>query len=142
MSKMLKALTLIVFALLLAACGGGGGGGSTTSGTPADAAKGFMEAFASLNADTMKTYLCSAQASSADALSGSFAPEGVEITIDASGLTYTVSNETADSATVTITGNLKVTTAGVAQDLPVDQVFPEFPMSKENGAWKVCPPAS
>ncbi|HEX2618729.1 MAG TPA: hypothetical protein VHL11_01245, partial [Phototrophicaceae bacterium] len=124
----------------LAACGGGGGGG--TSGSSTDAAKGFMDAFAALDATKMKTFLCTAQAAAADGLSAGFSQAGVETKLDASGLTYTTS-ESGDSATVTIAGNMKVTAAGVSQDIPVSNMFPDgkLQMTKEGGAWKVCPAA-
>lgn len=136
MKKFGGVISVLLLALVLAACGGGG----ASSGSPTDAAKGFMDAFAALDAEKMGSFLCAAQADAAEGLSTGFGDAGAEVKLDASGLTYAVSNETADSATVNISGNIKTETAGVSTDLPATSMFPEgLAMSKENGAWKVCP---
>jgi hypothetical protein len=129
-----QVLMLSLLVLVLAACGGGGG----ASGSPEDAAKGFMESFAALDAERAAGFLCEAQAEQADQLTEGF--EGTEgITIDVTGLTYTASNVTDTTATVTIGGNMVVSAAGQSQEMPVDTLFPEFPVVVENGAWKICP---
>ncbi|MBC8170126.1 MAG: hypothetical protein H7X77_00570 [Anaerolineae bacterium] len=137
MKKFVGVISVLLLAMVLAACGGGG---SSTSGTPADAAKGFMDAFAALDVEKMKSFLCTAQAAAADGLATGFGEAGTEAKLDASGLTYAVSNETADSATVTISGNIKAEVAGTSTDLPATSMFPDgLVITKESGAWKVCP---
>lgn len=133
MSKLLTSLVVGLLILVLAACGGGG-----ASGSPTDAAKGFMEAIASLDEEAAKGYLCSAQAEAADEMTGSF-DDAEGFTMDVSGLTYTAGEVSGNNATVTISGNIRMEMAGESNELPADTLFPELPMVNEGGSWKVCP---
>lgn len=141
MKRLTGVLVVLLLSVMVTACGGGGGDGGGGGGTPADAAKGFIDGFAAQNAETMRSFLCSAQSSGADELAAGFSALGSDVKLDAAGVTYTVTNETADSATVKLGGTMKMEAAGVSTDQPVDGMFDEgLPMTKENGAWKVCPP--
>ncbi|HEX2618730.1 MAG TPA: hypothetical protein VHL11_01250 [Phototrophicaceae bacterium] len=115
---------------------------ATSPNSSEAAAKGFMDAFAALDADKMKVYLCSAQAAAADGLAVGLSQAGTDVNLDASGLTYTA-EESDGTATVTITGKLKIEIAEQSVDTDITALFPDgkLPMIKEDGRWKVCPPS-
>jgi len=141
MRKSFRVLTLAVLFLSLAltACGGGGGGG----GTPADGAKGFFEAVFKNDSAAAKGYICKALEAQADQMVSSFAAiaggGASGVTVDSSGLSFTVENESGDKATVKFSGKLKVTVGGVSQDVDMGAAgAAPIPMLKEDGKWKVC----
>jgi hypothetical protein len=154
-ARVLPFALLLIVALLLAACGGGATattapattapadsgtpestGEASASGGPAAAVQGFFEAL--YTGGDIAPFVCSqagvadAYQQAADASAAAF--QGAEI--DVSGLTYTVSDETADSATVTVSGEVVYTVAGNDTASP----FPESAMSavNEDGTWKFC----
>jgi hypothetical protein len=143
----LMVLVSVMVAMLLAACVGAapiGGGGNTTTGggggDPAAGARSFFEAVFT-GAGDLDPLLCTANAAAAaqiregmETLKTMLAAGDAEV--DVSGLTYTTSNQTADTATVTVAGQIKFSVAGVEQT----QDFPEAPvqMRNEGGSWKVC----
>lgn len=146
-SRLIFSLCLIVLAFLLAACGGQSSSSNTTdnnsssaTGSPGDAAKGFVEATLGSEGDP-GSFLCSEVPSAVrdqmtkglDGVKAAFAQANA--TIDFSGLTYTVQNESGDSAEVVVGGKLKVSVANVNQESD----FPSttYTMKNENG-WKVC----
>jgi hypothetical protein len=158
LSKTLKAIRLSALAavllLVLAACGGNtpaattAPGDSNTSQTssgggadPAAAVKGFLEAVYS-GTGTPGDYICSAvtgdqRTQMEDAfkqVAAAFTSTGA--TVDASGLTYTVKDETADKATVDVGGNLSVDVSGNKTDVPMSNMA--VPVTKEGDSWKVC----
>lgn len=147
MKHLRSIFALLMIILVAAACqqggssGGGGGGGG--SGSPEDAAKAYFEAAFAGNADGIRTALCKAQAAQADAIASAFgsmagAVPGVEVALDFSGLTYTVSDATDTSATVTVGGELGVTVGGASQKTPLSGI-PPLQVIVEDGAWKLCP---
>jgi uncharacterized protein YdeI (BOF family) len=152
-ARVLPFALIMIVALLAAACGGGAasptatpapsggestpeGGGESAGGGPAAAVQGFFEAL--YTGGDISPFVCStagvadAYQAAADASAAAF--QGAEI--DVSGLTYTVSDETADSATVTVSGEIVYTVAGNATSSP----FTEAAMSavNEGGTWKFC----
>lgn len=127
---------MLITSMILAACGGGGGG-------PSAAAKDWFSAFSEFNFDRVKELTCASQQDALDTALGAItgAGAGVDlqqlaelIDIDFSGLNFAESNVTASDATVNISGKLKVSFLGQAQEQDMAQTVP---MVNENG-WKVC----
>lgn len=129
--------TVLILALFLSACGGGGSGGAT--GDPGAAAKSFFDAvFSGGSVDSM---ICTSAAAAAKGIKDGMDQMNKALTatgakVDATGLTYTVSNKTNDAADVKVGGKLKVSAAGQSTEQP----FPDatIKMKAEGGAWKVC----
>jgi len=128
---------MLIASMVLAACGGGGGGG------PSAAARDWFAAFSEFNFDRVKELTCSSQQAALDSALGAISGAGADfdlsqmaelIDIDFSGLNFAESNVTGDSATVDISGKLKVSFLGQSQEEDLTQ---SVPMVNENG-WKVC----
>jgi hypothetical protein len=138
MPPFLRYAALSMIALILVACGGGGG----NAGSPSTNAKSFMEAFASLDTEKMSALICSAQADSADDLTGTIGGAGADIRIDVSKLTYTDGEVSGNNATVNMSGDITIEAQGQNVTAPIGDLFPEgeLPMVNEGGSWKVCPP--
>ena len=130
-------IVALLAALLLAACGGasGGGGGAQSGGAgPADVAKQFMDNVYS--GGDIAPLVCSAAASEVESMRDALAQVAASgATVDTSGLTYTVQNESGDTAEVAVGGTIKVTVAGAETEVPMTDMT--IPMRNENG-WKVC----
>lgn len=141
MSKLMSMVAVLMMALVLAACGGAAPAGTTTTGdTPEAVAKAFVEATFSGNIEAARGVVCAAMAAElTDEAASAMAAMG-EAEMDFSGLTFTPSDVTDTSATVTVGGKLKVTVAGASQELDFATMGSSaaFPLVKENGAWKVC----
>lgn len=148
MKKLMTIITAVLLVAVLAACGGAAPAGDTTTGgggSPEDAAKAFMEATFAGDGEAMRAAVCAAQRAQitdevveqmASAMGGA-AAAGAEM--DYSGLTYTASDVTENSANVTIGGNITVTVAGQSQSMDASQMgMPPLPVTREDGAWKVC----
>src|SRR5690242_6493140 len=96
-------LTAFVLAISVAACGGGSAA-STSTGKPEDAAKAVMDAM--FTGKDITPMLCGAVQSQASQMKDAFSKlAGTGGTVDTSGLTYTASNVSGDTATVTVGGN-------------------------------------
>jgi hypothetical protein len=113
------------------------GDASSASGDAAAAAEGFYlaiyagedpAAFVCASAPGFAEAFTQAAEASAAAMQGA--------TVDASGLTFTVTEEDADSATVEVAGEIVYTVSGVDTPIP----YPATPVNVvvEDGAWKVC----
>ncbi|HLU10888.1 MAG TPA: hypothetical protein VK003_14550 [Oceanobacillus sp.] len=139
---------LLIVALLAAACGGGAAEptsapsgdnneSSSSGGGPAAAVQAFFEAVYGGD-ENIVDYVCSSSPEIVDTYEQ--AAEALatvpDTTIDTSGLTYTVTEENADSATVEVSGELSVTAAGQTMSTPFQAV--PIPVVNENGSWKVC----
>lgn len=143
MFKTLKLALVVACAALLAACGGAAGGG----GSPEDAARSFMNALGSLDAEGMRNVTCAAQQGQVDALASSFdqmREADAEFSMDVSQLGYTARDVTDTTATVDITGELSMTALGQTQTIDVSEAgvtgeSTGMPMVREDNAWKVCP---
>jgi hypothetical protein len=142
--KLLLFVAFIVVAMVMAACGGGGGTTNQSTGgggTPEDATKAFFTALFTEESPNISGMICSAAATAAEGMA-----EGLEqmkstmastgATIDISGFTYTKDSESGDDAQVTVAGKMKVSVAGVDQEVD----FPAAPvkLKREGGAWKIC----
>src|SRR5260221_3706398 len=147
-------VTAIAILVFTAACGGGstssgsgstggstGGttGGGAAAGNPADAAKGFLNAV--FTGGDINTYLCTSNAAGAKALSDGMAAIKSGLAaggakIDVSGLTFDAGTVSGDTATVKVGGSMKVSVAGVDNNVPYSGV--SIPVKNEGGTWKVC----
>ena len=129
-----------IASIAAAACGGGAGGGG--EGATA-AAKSWFEAYAQLDLSKVKELTCDKEKQEIEkALAllgggGELSAEALKdlFTIDVSGLKYEEKGANSSSATVHISGPLKVSVLGESQDEAVDQ---DVPLVNEGGAWKVC----
>jgi ABC-type phosphate/phosphonate transport system substrate-binding protein len=139
MNKRLLFLLSLIAAMLIAACGGGGQT-SSSGGTPADAAKAYLNASllgqgdpASLLCSTLPADTKQQMQSAFDTMKQTYAASGAKL--DISGLTFTSQNESGDSAEVVVSGKIKVEIGGNSQELDYPQST--IKMKNENG-WKVC----
>jgi hypothetical protein len=148
--KSIRMLSIVTVLLLtLAACGGNAPAATTAPGntsesaaTTADAAvRGFLDSLYS-GTGQPADFICSAVTAEQRTqmedgfkqVAAAFTSTGA--TVDTSGLTYTITNETADSATVEVGGNLSVDVSGTKTDVPLSGMA--VPVKKEGDAWKVC----
>ena len=140
----MKRISLVVSVVLVAsvvmgACGGAGGAGA------AGAAKAWFEAIAQLDLNKVKDLTCDKEKAALEqafsflggAASGETDLEALKelFQIDVSGLKYEEKNVSGNTATVHISGVLKVSAFGQSQDQNVDE---DVPVVNEGGAWKVC----
>jgi PBP1b-binding outer membrane lipoprotein LpoB len=143
---MMSIVAVLMLALVLAACGGGTPAVAATQApavsaeTPESVAKTFVEATFSGNIDSAKTVVCAAMAAELTDEAAAAMSAMAEAEMDFSGLTFTASDVTDTTATVTVSGILKMTMAGVTQDMDFSDMGPgaAFPLVKEGGARKVC----
>ncbi len=125
---------------LLAACSGSGASPTATpatsgAATPVEAVKGFFSAvYGGQDTSALTCSIPDVADMFRVAAAASAALQGA--TIDISGLTYTVKDQTADSATVTVAG--QIVTSVLDNKSSAD--FPTTDMSavKEGGFWKFC----
>lgn len=137
--KRLSLITVVVVvaSLVLAACGGGGGGGDAVG-----AVKSWFEALSSLDLQKVVGLTCEQERSAVEESFAFLSGSGTDLdalkqlfTIDASGLKYEDKGVSGNTATVHISGKLKVTAFGQAQEQDIDE---DVPVVNEGGAWKVC----
>jgi hypothetical protein len=148
MARVLPIALLLIVALLAAACGGGAASpttapaednsGDTAAGGPAEAVQAFYEALYT-GQENIADFVCAASPEivdtyeqAAEASAAAFA----DAEINVSGLTYNVTEEDADSATVEVSGEIVYTVAGNDTAVPLPAV--PIPVVNEDGAWKVC----
>ncbi|TVR23039.1 MAG: hypothetical protein EA396_04575 [Anaerolineaceae bacterium] len=134
--------TLIVISIVAAACGGGG-----DDGDPEAVAQQAFEALMTFDFDTALPLLCAEQRTileaqlegSGDMMAEMQAMMG-EAEFDMSNVTYTVSDRTDDSATVTIGGEVTISAMGQEFTEPAaGEGTPEtLEMVVEDGDWRVC----
>lgn len=135
----LLVMVLVMVAAVTAACGGGGDTPSGASNTPEQAVKSFLEAAFAGNTDALNANLCAAEQTNSEQAAQAFASMAASgATINIESATYTTSNQTDTSATVTVGGSGTVTVQGQAAPFPLDGAFPPFTVANESGAWKVC----
>jgi len=139
----MKRISLVVSVVLVAsvvmgACGGAGGGGA------AGVAKAWFEAFSQLDLNKVKDLTCDEQKASLEQafalLGGTGSDTDLEalkelLQIDVSGLKYEEKNVSGSTATVHISGVLKVSAFGQSQEQDINE---DVPVVNEGGAWKVC----
>jgi hypothetical protein len=142
MKKWMSLIAAMLLVSVLAACGGAAPASGTTAGASPDAvAKTFIEASFTANLEAARGVVCAAMASILTDDSAAAMQEMMsEASPDFTGLTYTVSDQTDTTATVSVGGTLKMTVAGVSQDVNFADMGPAatLTMVKEGDAWKVC----
>jgi len=111
----------------MAACGGGG--------SPDQAAKQWFGALAKGDENALKDLTCAAQQEQITGATGLLATLGQGAGLDLSGLSYKTTAQDGDTASVQVTGKLKVTLLGQAVEEEIDEAMP---MVKEDGKWKMC----
>jgi hypothetical protein len=141
--KMLFAVLTFGMVVVLVACGSNAGSssGSASSGNgsdPSGAAKGFYEGL--YGSGQIDQFVCGSNKTAVDALkqaveSSKSAMAASKATIDVSGLKYETANQSGDSADVKVSGKLKMSVAGNAQETDFPAIT--LKMKNENG-WKVC----
>ena len=121
-------LVVIVFLVVfLAACGGGGG-------SPEQTARQWFDALGKGDENALKDLTCTAQHESLAGVAGLLGTmEGGGL--DVSGLSFKTTEQSGDTASVQVTGKLKVTLLGQAVEEAIDEAMP---MVKEDGKWKMC----
>ncbi len=127
---MKRVLSLVTIFLLVstAACSAGGG-------SPDQAAKQWFEALAKGDENGLKDLTCAAQQDSATGLTGLLAGLGEEMELDVSDLSFETTEQSRDTASVQVTGKMKMSLLGQEQEEEADEAVP---MVKEDGKWKVC----
>lgn len=149
MSRLRLSVAMLIVVLLAAACGGTAtttpapdsntsGGDASAAGDPAEAVRGFYTALYGGEGD-VASFACAAAPGFADALQQSADASSAAFanaTINVSGLNYAVSEQDADSATVTVDGQIIYTVSGIDTPVPYGPV--PHNVVVENGAWKVC----
>jgi hypothetical protein len=138
-TRFVTVLSILAIGLLLSACGGGAASNTSGGGDPAAAAKAFFDAL--YGGNPVDSMICSAAGSAAADMQASLEQMRDTLTasgatVDTSGLTFTTSNQSGDTADVTVGGNLKVTVSGVTTDTPFTGAV--MKMRNEGGSWKVC----
>ena len=127
MKRALLVVTVFLV-VLMTACGGGGG-------APDQAARQWFEALAKGDQDAMQNLTCADSQSSVTDAIGALASMAGSVKIDISGLSFKTTEESGDTASVQVTGNIKVELLGQSAEEPIDEAMP---MVKEGGNWKVC----
>ncbi len=147
MVRFRASVVLLIVVLIAAACSGNAtptsapsdsGGDASAAGDPAEAVRGLYAALYAREGN-VADFACAAVPEfasglqqSVDASSAAFA----NATINVSGLNFTVSEQDADSATVTVEGQIVYTVSGIDTPVPLGPV--PHNVVVENGAWKVC----
>jgi len=127
MKRALSVVTVFVV-ILMAACSGGGD-------SPDQAAKQWFEALAKGDVKALKDLTCAAQQEQITGATGLLATLGQGAGLDLSGMSYKTTAQDGDTASVQVTGKLKVTLVGEAVEEEIDEAMP---MVKEDGKWKMC----
>jgi len=134
--RLSTASILLIAAVILAACGGGAGGG------PSGTAQAWFEAFTQFDMAKMKDLTCDSEKAAVDEALSGLGGEGFDLgalkdlfQIDVSGLSFQDQNVSGNSATVHVSGKLKISAFGQSQDQDINE---DIPMTNEGGAWKVC----
>ena len=127
---------LVMVWLTLSACGNG-------TASAADTVRTWYESISRLDLTRVLDLTCEKQRSALEqalrALGGGTQVDlealREEFQIDVSGLTYEEQSATEETATVRISGTLKVSASGHTQQQAVDQ---DVPVVVESGVWRVC----
>jgi len=126
--KRASSVVAVFLVVLLVACGGGGG-------SPDQVAKQWFEALATGDENALKDLTCAAQQESITGVTGLFAGSGEGLGLDISDLSFKTTEQSGDTASVQVTGKMKMTLLGAEQEQEIDEAIP---MVKEDGKWKVC----
>jgi len=118
----------VFLVVLMGACGGG-------DGLPDQAAEQWFEALTKGDENALKDLTCTAQRESVTGVTGLLASAGEGTILDLSGLSFKTTEQGGDTATVQVTGQMKITFLGQELNEGIDEAIS---MVKEDGQWKVC----
>lgn len=115
------------------------GGIPPAPSTPEGVAQIWLEALFNADAQTLRDNTCDSQRTAITddmirAMDEALNDSGA--TVNLGNLTYTF-DETTNS--ITVDGEIEITVSDVTQDISASNMFPSFPMVKENDRWMVCP---
>ena len=133
-------LGFVLTVTLLAACSSGSASPTATpppgAATPVDAVKDFF--VAAYTGQDPSPYVCSTSgvADSFEVAARVSAATMQGASVDTSGLTFTVKNQTADKATVSVAGQLVYNL--INNTTPVQFPASDINAVNENGSWKFC----
>lgn len=135
--KAMLILAMLILATVAAACGGGGGGGDA-----AGVAESVLSDIFDGDLDGLRGSICDSQASVVDALEEEGIMELMELVeVDLGGANFEVVNETDDTATVRVTGEITMSALGEEQTMTIDELLGgenEVQLVKEGDDWKFC----
>lgn len=144
-------MMMIVVTTVAAACGGGGSGtGGTGAGGDAAAveaaARQVYTALSSFDFEALRPLVCTEQRAGIDTAIEEMGGEAGltamremmgDMAVDISGVTFTVTNLTADSADVAASGEISITAGGETFTEPAgDGEVARF--VREDGQWRFC----
>lgn len=141
MKRFMMIVTLALIAVIAAACGGGDDDGGD-AGDPAEAGRQFINAAFTMDVEAARNLTCEARRGEVTEVSDEQRAATEAMNLDLSGLEFTVSDQTDDSATVTVSGVIKAEAEGQEVEMPVEQMLgseTSVPVIKEDGKWVVCP---
>jgi len=118
----------LLLVLLMSACGGG-------EGQPDQAAERWFDALTEGNEGALRDLTCAAQRESVTGVTGLLAGVGEGTVLDLSGLDFKTTEQGGDTASVQVTGLIKITYLGQKLNEEIDEAIS---MVKEDGTWKVC----
>jgi hypothetical protein len=102
----------------------------------------FINAAFTLDVEAARNLTCAARRGEITEPSESDIAALADIEFDISGLEFTITDQTDDSATLTISGMLRAESAGQEMEIPIETMLgsdTSVPMVKEDGQWLVCP---
>ncbi|HRF93780.1 MAG TPA: DUF4878 domain-containing protein [Aggregatilineales bacterium] len=144
-SKPVLLISLLVMMFIMTACGGDDSASGIVVGggadSPQEAVELFLRAVYDGELERAISFVCTAQREPMRLLYADMtaAYEALqEVTVDLSGLTYTVTAEEEETATIAIIGDVKVTVGGEDRFINVDERFSAVALKKEDELWRVC----
>jgi hypothetical protein len=143
MGNFMKKVKLLAIALLV---GGATVGCGLLGDSPEAGARDIMNSMVSGNFDQIKGRVCSAKQGEIKdeqlkEAKEQFKQVADKVKIDTSGVNFS-SEVNGDTATVTVSGKIKVEAEGNSTELSIEKAPAElrkFKMVKEGGSWKICP---
>jgi hypothetical protein len=140
-SRLRLAIVMMIVLVFAAACGGNTPPASnnqsqSTSEGPAVVAQAFIEDL--YGGESVAGYICASAPGAAAAFeqaAEASAAGMANATVDTSGLTYTVTEETAERATVQVDGNIVYSASGVDAPVPFNVLIV---LMNESGTWRIC----
>lgn len=133
-----KLIYLLVLMIVLAACGGSPTPeASTTTGDGPDVvARNWLTALIGGDMQAAAALTCAERRADLESAPSAEVPGEIDFT----GVTFTVSDQTDTSATVTASGNLSITVSGqtVEQAIDATGMTPTMQLVREDNAWRVC----
>ncbi len=145
LSKLILPFSLFLLMFFITACGGDNSANAIIVGGGADSPQGAIEQFLNATYDgeveRAISFVCNAQREPMRLLYADMnaAYDSLrERDVDLSGLIYEVTTEEVDTATIAITGDVKITVGGEENFITVDERFQTVNLKLEDELWRVC----